>query len=684
MSTPILDLARLLSTAGGVAKAPCNRQDPGFELVQLRAVGQSGRSRRRPDGSATPGAWRAVCDCGQPNSLNSPSSVCSHLHISSTNFPASLILLAERSARSLLAMPPTLDPARVPQHREQTWAPAGRARAGTHNAVLYGSDIATEESDAGPMRSRSQRRSTVGADFHRASASQSGHEGYGYYTAAPLPPHMYQHPPHPSYQHQHVHAYAHAHPYYPPDPDSRRSSGQASMIRQGTPISTPSAAPSSQGSRSTTPSRVSHLALSRPTEEAPDAPPQAAPLSAPKSAPLVLPGTSGQTSSSSKEDFTSMPPAKSSSSKTTSASNATTGKGLDKPSDRRRRRKIPFSYSSLIAQAISSSHEGKMTLREIYAWINWAYPDLYSFDGPDAQGWQNTVRHNLSLNKMFVKVPRSAVGTRLSDRPGGWGSVTFPRGKGGYWMLDSSVAGAPIALPGPQRGVSAATFSAHGLPNAALPHFAQVSVPAIQPAGQAVTHPSSRGELDTRFQHSVSLYERPRPYPPPPSVSYAPLSPGPYPPHSSEPCPPPSSDPQGILHHVGAPSGNPSHSTVLGGGTRGRRRAVTYNASAQSESDYAYAYAYGAPCGTVSTQIGDGVEDRRRARGYTTTAAEVIRDFNPMTHTDFQPGSDTRPTNGLRAPEEHETQPNSPNPERRGDRAKGLPARMSISGMLND
>ncbi|KDN52658.1 hypothetical protein K437DRAFT_207768, partial [Tilletiaria anomala UBC 951] len=54
----------------------------------------------------------------------------------------------------------------------------------------------------------------------------------------------------------------------------------------------------------------------------------------------------------------------------------------------RKRRRPPFSYSTLIAQAISSSPESKMTLREIYSWISNAYPDLYQVDGPDSQGWQ--------------------------------------------------------------------------------------------------------------------------------------------------------------------------------------------------------------------------------------------------------------------------------------------------------
>ncbi|QSL65409.1 hypothetical protein MERGE_002719 [Pneumocystis wakefieldiae] len=66
--------------------------------------------------------------------------------------------------------------------------------------------------------------------------------------------------------------------------------------------------------------------------------------------------------------------------------------------------KPPYSYATMIAQAIMSTEEGKLTLSGIYSWIssNYAY---YRFS---KTGWQNSVRHNLSLNRAFRKVPRSA------------------------------------------------------------------------------------------------------------------------------------------------------------------------------------------------------------------------------------------------------------------------------------
>lgn len=81
--------------------------------------------------------------------------------------------------------------------------------------------------------------------------------------------------------------------------------------------------------------------------------------------------------------------------------------------------KPPHSYAMLIGMSILRAPNRRLTLAQIYKWIS----DNYSFYGASDAGWQNSIRHNLSLNKAFIKKERP------KDDPG----------KGNYWAIQAGM-----------------------------------------------------------------------------------------------------------------------------------------------------------------------------------------------------------------------------------------------------
>lgn len=75
--------------------------------------------------------------------------------------------------------------------------------------------------------------------------------------------------------------------------------------------------------------------------------------------------------------------------------------------------KPPYSYATLIGMAILSHPDKQLTLLQIYLWI----ADTFKYYRQGDVGWQNSIRHNLSLNKAFVK------GEKSKD------------GKGHFWLV---------------------------------------------------------------------------------------------------------------------------------------------------------------------------------------------------------------------------------------------------------
>ncbi|KAM4609733.1 forkhead box protein P1-like isoform 2-T2 [Polymixia lowei] len=140
----------------------------------------------------------------------------------------------------------------------------------------------------------------------------------------------------------------------------------------------------------------------------------------------------------------------------------------------------PFTYASLIRQAIYESPRRQLTLNEIYNW----FTRTFAYFRRNAATWKNAVRHNLSLHKCFVRLEnvKGAVWTvdeiefhrRRPQKTTGSGSpmLKSPQSRHGQ----SSAGSAPQA-GGPDCNIPFYNPASMGsIPMQSLPHVLQEQV----------------------------------------------------------------------------------------------------------------------------------------------------------------------------------------------------------------
>lgn len=140
------------------------------------------------------------------------------------------------------------------------------------------------------------------------------------------------------------------------------------------------------------------------------------------------------------------------------------------------------SYAQLIGMAILRAPQRKLTLSQIYKWIS----DTYSFYNANDAGWQNSIRHNLSLNKAFIKQERP------KDDPG----------KGNYWAIEPGME-QQFMKEKPSRKASIVSENVHIMSMAPRVDYSHFETPYLQdglPALPAVPQPQTAPYLQAISQ----------------------------------------------------------------------------------------------------------------------------------------------------------------------------------------
>ena len=146
--------------------------------------------------------------------------------------------------------------------------------------------------------------------------------------------------------------------------------------------------------------------------------------------------------------------------------------------------KPSLSYAQMIGMAILRAPHRRLTLAQIYEWISTSFA-YYRED--TKQGWHNSIRHNLSLNKAFVKM----------ERPKG------DAGKGSYWVIVPGMEGTFLKDKNRKAGNNLANITVHA--NIMRPEPLSASQPL--PELLAPNHFISEPTIEERPQTAPALPE---------------------------------------------------------------------------------------------------------------------------------------------------------------------------------
>jgi hypothetical protein len=140
--------------------------------------------------------------------------------------------------------------------------------------------------------------------------------------------------------------------------------------------------------------------------------------------------------------------------------------------------KPPYSYAQLIGMAILRAPKRQLTLAQIYKWIS----ETFAFYRKSQDsGWQNSIRHNLSLSKSFNKMGRP------KDDPG----------KGHYWIINEGFEKQYYKVRTARRPTNPDTFtSAYSADLARPTTAASASFPPLS---------SSKGFDSSKFPEETEL-----------------------------------------------------------------------------------------------------------------------------------------------------------------------------------